>query len=118
MRQPIKVKPENICTPVGRCGLQPHRVPTRYWEGGFPPVTGKGHRVLCKSNYGIYYKVKINLTFIIFCSILNSVAKKELTFIVFCSILHTVVWGCSSVGRASGLQPEGQRFKSAHLHPG
>ena len=26
------VKPENICTPVGRCGLQP----------GFPPVTGKG----------------------------------------------------------------------------
>ena len=37
---------------------------------------------------------------------------------VFYSILHTVVWGCSSVGRASGLQPEGQRFKSAHLHPG
>ena len=20
-------------------------VPTRYWEGGFPPVTGKGHRI-------------------------------------------------------------------------
>ena len=35
---PIIVKPENICTPVGRCGLQPHRV-------------------LCKSNYGIYYKM-------------------------------------------------------------
>ena len=32
MRQPIIVKPENICTPVGRCGLQP----------GSPPVTGKG----------------------------------------------------------------------------
>ncbi len=36
----IIVKPENICTPVGRCGLQPHRV-------------------LCKSNYGTYYKKEI-----------------------------------------------------------
>ena len=25
-------------------------------EGGFPPVTGKG-RILCKSNYGIYYNL-------------------------------------------------------------
>ena len=32
----IIVKPENIFIPAGRCGLQPHRV-------------------LCKSNYGIYY---------------------------------------------------------------
>ena len=58
---------------------------------------------------------KINLTLIDFCSILNAVAK-NLTKLFFCGILHTVVWGCSSVGRASGLQPEGQRFKSAHLH--
>ncbi len=32
VRFPFIVKPENICTPVGRCGLQP----------GSPPVTGKG----------------------------------------------------------------------------
>ena len=25
-------------------------------------------------------------------------------------------WGCSSVGRAPGLQPGGRRFKSVHLH--
>ena len=43
---PIIVKPENICTPVGRCGLQPHRV-------------------LCKSNYGIYYKLLISISILV-----------------------------------------------------
>ena len=52
---PIIVKPENICAPVGRCGLQP----------GFPTVTGKGHRVLCKSNYGIYYKLLISISILV-----------------------------------------------------
>ncbi len=28
----------------------------------------------------------------------------------------TYIWGCSSVGRASVLHTEGQRFDSAHLH--
>ncbi len=31
-------------------------------------------------------------------------------------VYTTCARGCSSAGRASGLQPEGQRFNSAHLH--
>ena len=43
--------------------------------------------------------------------------KINLTTAFFCGILkENATWGCSSVGRASGLQPEGQRFNSAHLH--
>lgn len=30
--------------------------------------------------------------------------------------MDTMFWGISSVGRASGLQPEGQEFKSLMLH--
>lgn len=32
------------------------------------------------------------------------------------SFLEILMWGFSSVGRASGLQPEGQGFESPNLH--
>ena len=73
------VKPENICTPAGRCGLQPHRVLCKsnygiYYKSFSTDLANdiivksenictpagrcglQPHRVLCKSNYGIYYK--------------------------------------------------------------
>ena len=31
-------------------------------------------------------------------------------------INHNLLWGCSSVGRASALQAGGQEFDSPHLH--
>ena len=42
----IIVKPENICTPAGRCGLQPHRV-------------------LWPSHYGIYYNCLLQCVYLI-----------------------------------------------------
>ncbi len=36
------------------------------------------------------------------------------TFVL--SLIFPILWGCSSVGRASALQAEGQRFDSAQLH--
>lgn len=35
---------------------------------------------------------------------------------IFIYLVGIIFWGFSSVGRASGLQPEGQEFESPSLH--
>ncbi len=46
--------------------------------------------------------------------IVDIITNKSSIVDVFEYIL--IVWGISSVGRASGWQPEGHRFKSVILH--
>ena len=42
--------------------------------------------------------------------------KKKSEANTFHSSLFTLIWGCSSVGRAPALQAGGQGFESLHLH--